>query len=79
MRAWHGERLKPEFMSGKLEVLDPRRQGGMRWRCSQKATSKPRPREPRDLAGEFGPGPRDNWKPLRGLTQWKKMMSLNEE
>lgn len=45
----------------------------------RKATSKPRPREPRDLDGGFGPGPRDNWKPLRGLTQWKKMMSLNEE
>lgn len=65
-------------MSGKLNVLDPRGMWDVVGRWSKKG-SKSRPREPRDLDGRFGPGPRDNGKPLRGLTQWKKMMDLHEE
>lgn len=57
-------------------ILESMVECGRRW---SKKGSKPRPREPRELDGRFGSVPRDNWKPLRDLTRWKKMMDLHEE
>lgn len=43
----------------------------------RKAAS-PEPRGPRKLDERFGPGPKGNWKPVKGLKKWKKMTDLHE-